>query len=53
MKIKKIGDWTCPGCKKLLSITKRSITCDNCSRKIELKDIFEMDDENVYFNEND
>ena len=51
MRIKKIGDWTCQGCKTLLTITKDSLKCDVCGRTFELNDLFKMDDKNVYFNE--
>ncbi len=51
MKVKKIGGWTCQGCKTLLTITKDSLKCDECGRELKLNDLFEMDDE-VYFNEN-
>jgi len=50
MKINKIGDWTCANCNTILSLTKEELHCGKCNVKAELKDIFEMDTDNVYFN---
>ncbi len=44
--IRKIMDWTCPGCNILLTIRRKDENfapiCDNCGRELKLFDLFHM-----------